>query len=140
MAVQKGSEVLLQLSNGASPPVYTTIGGDQGCEFEYEDGSGEYTHKTATGLWQLFLDGGTIRRLRVNLTFVDIDDSGLQTIFAALMGSGNRHISAKLLMPGFGDIVSTWHIPSFGYSGELDAAAAGSISLNSSGAPTFTAT
>lgn len=139
MAVQKGSEVLLGLSNGASPPSYTTIGGDQGAEFEYEDATGEFTHKSSSGLWQELMDGGTIRRLRVTLNFVDVDDASMQTIFAALMGASTRHQAIQITLPGFGTIVATWHIPSFSYNGETDNPARGTMQLQSAGAPTFTA-
>lgn len=140
MAIQKGSAVLVGLSNGASPPSYTTIGGDVGCEFEYEDATGEFTHKSSTQLWQEIMDGGTIRRLRITLNLVDIDDASMQTIFAALMGTSTRHQAMQLTLPGFGTIVATWHIPNLGYNGELDNPARTTLQLQSAGAPTFTAT
>jgi predicted secreted protein len=140
MAVQKGSAVLIGLSDGASPPNYTTSGGDVGCEFEFEDGTGEYTNKSSSGLWQEIMDGGTVRRLRATLNFVDIDDASLQTVFAALMGASARHQALQLTLPGFGTIVATWHINSFQYSGEVDNPARGVMQIQSAAAPTFTAT
>lgn len=139
MAVQKGSAVIFGLGDGASPEVFTTIGGDQNCDFQFTDGEAVYTNKSSSGLWQHRMDGGTVRDLRTTLSLVDVDDASMQTIVAALFAASTRHISGRLTLPGFGTVTATWQVTEFSNSGELDNPSRINLTLVSAGAPTFAA-
>lgn len=140
MPAQKGSEVLVALGDGSDPQNWTTIGGDQNSQIQYEDQEGVFTHKTSSNLWEEIMDGGTVRRLTITVDLVDIDDASVQTIVAALFGTSTRHQPLRFTMPGLGTVdADAWHIPNFSYSGELNNPSGMQLTAVAAEQPTFSA-
>lgn len=137
MAIQKGSEVLIGREDSTYSGSYNLIGGQQSGDLEVTDPTAEFTHKTSPGLWAEAMDGGTSRSVSVNIGGVVIDDSDLDAIFAAVMGSGARHQSYGFLLPGLGLVTATFHNPGFTASGELNNPEGFTLQGQSAGDVTF---
>jgi len=120
MTVKRGSEVLIGREDATYAGSYNIIGGQRSGEIQFDMGSAESTSKTSAGLWQEFMDGGTVRRISLDGGGVVVDDSDLDAIFAAVMGASTRHQELAFLLPGLGMIHASFHVPSFQTTGELD--------------------
>ena len=141
MTIQKGSDVRIALGDGASPEAFTNIGGDQNATVRFNDEEADFTNKGSTNLWRERMDGGTIRDVEIQCELVLLEDTSLDTIVAALFGTGSRHQSMRAVVPGFANIdCAAWHISEMSMGGSLNEAASCSFTARSAGAVTFTAT
>lgn len=140
MATGKGTEVLVKLGDGASPEVFTTLGGDQNAEIRFSDEMGDFTNKLSSGLWRELLDGGTTRAVQISCELVEVDNAQMQTIVDAIFGSSTRHQSIQAVLVNTGTVTGTFQVTEWRMGGRLNEAAAISLTLESAGAITYAAT
>lgn len=140
MAAQKGSALLLKIgataSGAASADTYTTIGGLRSNGITFNDEAVDVTTKDSAGIRELLANGG-IQTCSISGSGVFTDaatELTLRTAFAAADFS-----NFEVLLPELGTYQGKFMISSLEYTGEHNGEMTYSVSLESSGAFTFTA-
>jgi TP901-1 family phage major tail protein len=134
MAAQKGSSLLLKVGNGASPEVFTTIGGLRSTSITMNDEPVDVTNKDSSGVRTLLAQGGT--------TSYTISGSGVFTDAASettLRQKFNTSTFAnfQIIVPDFGTFTGAFMVASLEYAGEYNGEVTYSVTLESAGAITF---
>lgn len=137
MAKEPGTKVLLQLSDGASPPNYTTVLGQQNTELVGDTETDDITDKSQTG-WGSTMN--VLRRGTVNCQGKADwpDTTGLDAIRVAWESGAD--IGAKLLLNEAGaNYTGMWQVTSFNVSGTHTTASDFNFTLQNNGALTYAA-
>ncbi len=136
MAAQKGTLFLLKVGDGGGPETFTTVGGLKTASFNISTASVDVTNMSSNGMREL-LAGAGIQTMSLSGNGVFTDSAAEETVRA---NAAANSIDNYQLVAGNGD---TWQgaflITSYQRSGNFDGAEAFTISLESSGAITFTA-
>ena len=123
MAAQKGKLLLMKIGNGASPEVFTTIGGMRSNTLTMNDGA--RTILAQGGVNSITIAGSGV--------FTDsASETTLKTSFnlAAL-------INYQFLVPGFGTFTGAFMLTSLEYAGEYNGEVTYSFTFESAAAITF---
>jgi len=138
---EPGRLCLIKLGNGASPQVYTTVGGVRTTDINIDTGAVEITNKGSAG-YQEFLPGGGVYKLDITGQGV-FDDANAQikTIIAdASAAPGSQALVPLQIQFANGDLyTSKFIIKSLKRSGPYNDAETFDLSLSSSGTVTFAA-
>ena len=134
MAAQKGSSLLLKVGNGASPEVFTTIGGLRSTSITMNDEPVDVTNKDSSGVRALLAQGGT--------TSYTISGSGVFTDAASETTLRQKFNTAtfanfQVIVPDFGTFTGAFMVASLEYAGEYNGEVTYSVTLESAGAITF---
>ncbi len=72
MTAQRGDDVILKISNAATPETFATIGGLRGTDFSFNSRAIDTTHRATDG-WQELMNNAGIRSVTIqaNGTFTD---------------------------------------------------------------------
>jgi len=132
MAAQKGKEILIKRYNGTT---YDTVGGLRSKSFTLNKETVDITDSDSSSQWRELLAGAGVKSLSVSGSgvFKDSTAEGLvrSDFFADTLST------YQLVVPGLGTFSGTFDIPSIEYSGEYNAEAQFSLTLESAGAITF---
>lgn len=134
MAAQKGSAMLMKHGNGASPEVFTTIGGLRSTTITLNDEPVDVTNKDSSGVRALLIGAG--------VTTVSVSGSGVFTDAASEaslrgeMGAAAAN-NWQFLIPDFGTYTGAFILTSLEYAGEFNGEVTYSCSFESNGAITF---
>jgi len=113
MAAQKGKDLLLKISDGAS---YTTVAGLRANRLSFNAESVDTTHAESAGRWRELLDGAGIKRAAVagRGLFKDASSDALmrQTFFDGTIRNW------QVIIPDFGRIQGAFQVTSLDYRGE----------------------
>lgn len=135
MAAQKGKDLLLKVSDGAS--AFVTIGGLRTRRIALNADTVDVTDAESTGRWRELLGGAGLRRASVSGTGIFKDQASdvllRQAFFDALLRNW------QIVIPGLGILEGPFQISNLDYRGEHAAEVTFDISLDSAGALTFTA-
>ena len=134
MAAQKGKALLMKIGNGASPEVFTTIGGMRSNTLTMNDEMVDITTKDSDGARTILAQGG-VNSITIagSGVFTDLaSETTLKTSFnlAAL-------INYQFLVPNFGTFTGAFMLTSLEYAGEYNGEVTYSFTFESSGATTF---
>tara|TARA_Y100000361_G_C11155922_1_gene344128 strand:- start:2161 stop:2568 length:408 start_codon:yes stop_codon:yes gene_type:complete len=134
MAAQKGSALLLKIGNGGSPETFTTVGGLRSTEISLSDETVDVTNKDSSGNRTLLADAG--------IASVSISGSGVFTDAASETALKNAWNSATLsnyqvIIPDFGTYEGAFQVTALSYAGEFNGEVTYSVTLESSGAISF---
>ena len=136
MAAQKGILFLLKVGDGGGPETFTTVGGLKTASFNINTASVDVTNMGSNGMREL-LAGAGIQTMSLSGNGVFTDSAAEEIVRA---NAAANSIDNYQIVAGNGD---TWQgaflIKSYQRSGNFDGAEAFTISLESSGAITFTA-
>tara|TARA_R110000744_G_scaffold90512_1_gene175719 strand:+ start:8877 stop:9305 length:429 start_codon:yes stop_codon:yes gene_type:complete len=141
MAKQLGRSLLLKISDGASPDVYTAFAGLNSKSLTINNSSIDVTTPDATtpggALWAESLDGLKAVSVSGDGIFLDeTDEEGRLNTVAMLADSTSNF---QILVPGFGTYTGSFRVASFDFGGESEGAVTFSTSLESNGAIVFAA-
>jgi TP901-1 family phage major tail protein len=135
MAAQKGKDLLLKISDGAS--AFVTIGGLRTRRIALNADAVDVTDAESAGRWRELLAGAGLRRASVSGTGIFKDQASdillRQVFFDGLLRNW------QVVIPGLGVLEGLFQISNLDYRGEHAAEATFDISLDSAGALTFTA-
>ena len=134
MAAQQGKALLMKIGNGASPEVFTTIGGMRSNTLTMNDEMVDITTKDSDGARTILAQGG-VNSITIagSGVFTDLaSETTLKTSFnlAAL-------INYQFLVPNFGTFTGAFMLTSLEYAGEYNGEVTYSFTFESSGATTF---
>ena len=134
MAAQKGSALLMKIGDGASPEVFTTIGGMRSTSISMNDEMVDITNKDSGRARALLAQGG--------INSMTISGSGVFTDSASEATLEGKFDSATLsnyqfLVPDFGTYTGSFMLTTLEYSGEYNDSVQYSFTFESNGAITF---
>lgn len=135
MAAQKGSSLLIKIGAG-SPEAFTTVGGLRSTSISLNDEAVDVTTIDSSNQRELLANGG-IQTISISGSGVFTDaasESTLRTAFGASSFS-----NYQVIVPDFGTYEGAFMIASLEYAGEYNGEVTYSVTLESSGAISFTA-
>lgn len=135
MAAQKGASLLLKIGDGGSPESFTTVGGLRSTEISLADESVDVTNKDSSGNRTLLADAG--------IASVSISGSGVFTDAASETTLKNQWNASsfsnyQVIIPDFGTYQGAFQLTALSYAGEHNGEVTYNVSLESSGAISFT--
>ena len=148
MAAQKGSALLLKIGDGASPEVFTTVGGLRSTSITMNDEAVDVTTKDSLGHRGL-LAGGGVNSVSVSGSGVFTDaasETSLKSAYFAQQNTSDGSSSQtpafnnyQIIIPDFGTMTGSFMIASLEYAGEYNGEVTYSVTLESAGYITFAA-
>lgn len=130
MAAQKGRGMLLKISNGASPPTFTTVGGIREKNLTINNETVDITTSNTAPWRQLLADAG-MRSVSVSGSGVFEDEAAINTV-EELALSGN--LQEFQMIFGNSDLFQgLFQVASFQYAGAHNAEQTYNITLESAG-------
>ena len=133
MAAQRGKALLLKVDISGT---MTTIGGMRSTSMTLNDEAVDITNKDS-GSQRELLPAGGILSMSITASGVFTDSTAEQTLRSAYGTSTFK--SYIVIVPDLGTYAGTFMIASLEYAGEYNGEATYSVTLESSGAVTFTA-
>jgi TP901-1 family phage major tail protein len=134
MAAQKGKDLLIKISDGAS---FTTVAGLRARRLAFNAETVDVTHAESAGRWRELLDGAGIKRAAVSGRglFKDATSEALmrQTFFDGAVKT------YQAVIPDFGTVEGSFQITSLEFAGEHDGEVTYELALESAGALSFVA-
>ena len=134
MAAQQGKALLMKIGDGASPEVFTTIGGMRSNTLTMNDEMVDITNKDSAGARTILAQGG-VNSITVAGSGVFTDSASETTL------KGKFNVSAltnyQFLVPNFGTFTGSFMLTTLEYAGEYNGEVTYSFTFESSGAITF---
>ena len=134
MAAQKGAALLLKINTTGS--TYVTVGGLRSTSITLNDEAVDVTNKDSSGNRELLADGG-IHSMSVSGSGVFTDAATETTLKDAMNATAFKNF--QILVPDFGTYTGAFMVASLEYAGEYNGEVTYSVTLESSGAITFSA-
>ena len=135
MPAQKGSAFLLKISNGSVPAAYQTVAGLRTTQMSVTGDAVVVTSKDSGG-WRELLSGGGIKSMSFSGGGTVTDKASLVVFQDALFDGTLRDV--EVIVPRVGTFAAEFAVSALELSGEHNADIQFTISLESSGAVTFT--
>lgn len=134
MAAQKGAALLLKVGNGASPEVFTTIGGLRSTSITMNEEPVDITNKDSSGVRTLLAQGGVVSyTIAGSGVFTDAaSETTLRQKFNA-----SAFANFQVIVPDFGTFTGAFMVASLEYAGEYNGEVTYSVTLESAGTITF---
>ncbi|MGZ3306251.1 MAG: phage major tail protein, TP901-1 family [Asticcacaulis sp.] len=136
MAVQKGRDLLLKLSDGADVPTYVTVAGLRARTVSLNARTVEVTDSESNG-WRQLLEGAGIRSLAVSGSGVFRDAASDALMRQAFFTQAQS--DWQIVVPGFGTFSGPFLIAALEYAGAHDGEATFALTLASAGEVAFVA-
>lgn len=136
MAAQKGAELLIKVGDGGSPESFTTIGGLRSNEIQLNDEAVDTTNKDSSGNRELLANGG-IHSMTISGSGVFTDAASEETLRTKM--NATSFANYQFVIPDFGTYEGAFMVESLSYAGEYNGEVTYSVTLQSSGAITYTA-
>lgn len=133
MAAQKGAALLLKINTTGS--TYVTVGGLRSTSITLNDEAVDVTNKDSSGNRTLLADGG-IHSISVSGSGVFTDAASETTLKDAMNASTFKNF--QVIIPDFGTYAGAFMVATLEYAGEHNGEVTYSVTLESSGAITFT--
>ena len=133
MAAQKGAALLLKINTTGS--TFVTVGGLRSTSITLNDEAVDVTNKDSSGNRTLLADGG-IHSVSVSGSGVFTDAASETTLKDAMNASTFK--TFQVIVPDFGTYEGSFMVASLEYAGEYNGEVTYSVTLESSGAITFT--
>ena len=134
MAVQKGSELLVKVGNGASPEVFTTVAGLQDTSISINQEMVDVTTKDSSRVRTLLAQGG-VKSFTISGSGIFTDAASEQTILTNFDGS--TFSNYQFLVPDYNTFTGSFQITSLEYSGSYNASVQYTMTFESAGAITI---
>ena len=133
MAAQKGAALLLKINTTGT--TYVTVGGLRSTSITLNDEAVDVTNKDSSGNRTLLADGG-VHSVSVSGSGVFTDAASETTLKDAMNAAAFKNF--QVIIPDFGTYAGAFMVASLEYSGEFNGEVTYSVTLESSGAITFT--
>jgi TP901-1 family phage major tail protein len=136
MAAEKGSAFLLKLSNGATPPIFTTLAGLRATGLTINSDAVNITNKDSNG-WRTLLSGAGLRSVSLTGSGV-FTNSTAETQLRTNAMTGVLD-SYRIVFESGDSLSGQFLITRLDYSGDYNGERTYAVSLESSGATEFVA-
>lgn len=138
MAAKKGSDLLLRLGDGGSPPVYTAIAGLRTKSIAFNGEVVDITNSDDGDKWRRLLAAAGVKSVTITAAGVLTNVAGDQTLRSLFFSGAHRDV--QMVLPDFVTIEGLFQISALEYSGEHNAEEQFSVTLESAGTIYTTAT
>ena len=135
MFAQKGRDILLKLSDGNDPAVFTTVGGLRTQSLSLNTDSIYVTHATSGG-WRELLAGAGLRQASVSGNGIFLDGDAAKFVRDVFFTGDIREW--RLVFPGMGTLAGVFQISTLDYAGDYKGEVTFSLTLESAGTITLT--
>ena len=135
MAAQAGKDVLLTLSDGADPPVFTPVAGVRAKTLSLNAGVIDATHSQSPGRWRELIAGAGVRSASLTGSGVFVDAASDAEVRRLFFDQLRR--DWRLVVPDFGALKGPFLVTKLDYAGRHDGEATYSLTLASAGELTF---
>jgi predicted secreted protein len=137
MAKEKGTKVLLQVSDGTSPGVFTTLAGQRDTSLGRTSEPIDVTDK-ASGDWREFLAGPLDMTVNASGVADWPDTAGLEALRVKF--EANESVECRILLNNSGDYYqANFSILDLSIQGRFDGATEYTLQLRASSQPQYTA-
>ncbi|OWU83808.1 hypothetical protein ATO6_15355 [Oceanicola sp. 22II-s10i] len=140
MAKQNGRELLVKIGDGEVSEAFATLCGLNSKSITINNNEVDVTTPDCTtpggALWTEVLSGAKRVSISGNGFF---EDSTAETRLNTVAMSADARANFQIIVPDFGTFEGEFHLASCEYGGETEGGVTYTITLNSSGAVTFTA-
>jgi TP901-1 family phage major tail protein len=136
MAVQKGRDLLLKISDGAESPTFVTVAGLRARTVSLNARTVDVTDSGSNG-WRELLEGAGVRSMAVSGSGVFRDASSDALMREVFFSQSPR--AWQVIVPDFGTFSGSFLIAALEYAGQHDGEATFSLSLASAGEVSFAA-
>ena len=134
MGAQKGKDLLVKISNGAS---FVTVAGLRSRKIAFNTEIVDITHAESADRWRELLDGAGVKRASIagRGLFKDAatDELMRQTFFNGAVKN------FQIVIPDFGTVAGAFQITSLEFAGEHNGEVTYEMAMESAGALTFAA-
>ena len=135
MTAQKGSDLLVKISDGAGG--FTTVAGLRTRRLAFNAETVDVTHAESANRWRELLDGAGVKRASVTGRglFKDAasDAAMRQTFFDGTV------VSYQIVIPDFGTVQGPFQLTNLEFAGEYNGEVTYDVAMESAGELTFTA-
>lgn len=140
MATQQGRELLIKMGDGESSETFTTVCGLTSKSIGINGNTYDVTTATCgdegSALWQELQAG--VKSVQASGNGIFKDETAEADLVAAALGD-TTSTNFQVIVPDFGTFAGAFFIETLEFGGEQEGAVSVSLSLNSTGAVTFTA-
>ena len=136
MTAQSGSDFLLKIGDGASPEVFTTVGGFQTNAITLGEQSVETTNKSSPDRFREAMRAG-LKTVAISGNGIFTDSASEESVRANYFGSSIANW--QIVIPDFGTLEGPFVLTQLEYTGPNNEAVTYSVSLESAGSVSFTA-
>ncbi len=137
MGAQRGDQIFLKLGDGASPEVFTAIGGLRTKTITINSETVDVTSADDTSKWRQLLEGAGVKNIEVSGSGVFKDATSLADVNTAALGQ--THNNWQIVVPGLGTFEGLFQISSHQLGGDYNGEATYETTLQSAGDIDFTA-
>jgi TP901-1 family phage major tail protein len=134
MGAQKGKDLLLKMSDGAS---FVTVAGLRSRRIAFNAEIVDITNAESTDRWRELLAGSGVKRASLSCRGL-FKDAASDALVRQAFFDGTIH-DCQVVVPDFGTIEGMFQISSLEFSGEHNGEVTFDLALESAGALTFTA-
>tara|TARA_R100001509_G_scaffold152790_1_gene113291 strand:- start:69 stop:485 length:417 start_codon:yes stop_codon:yes gene_type:complete len=131
MAAQKGRALLMKIGDGASPEVFTTIGGMRSTSITLNDEAVDITNKDSTNDARVLLAQGGIKSASVSGNGVFTDSASETTLYGQWHASSFKNY--QFLVPDLITFTGAFMLETLEYAGEFNGEVTYSFSFQSAG-------
>lgn len=138
MAAQKGRDVLIKVSDGATPtPTFNNIGGLRSRAISLNQEQVDVTDGESTNQWRELLANAGIRSASITGSGIFKDSASEEDVRGYFFDGS--HEDYQFVIPDFGTIEGPFQVAALDYAGEHNDSATYSMTFESAGALTWTA-
>ena len=135
MAAQKGRDVLLKISDGATPPSFVTVAGLRARSIALNARTVDVTDADSAGRWRELLEGAGVRQATVSGAGVFRDAASDALVREAFFAQSAP--VWRLVVPDFGVMEGPFVVSALEYAGDHEGEATYALTLASAGAIGF---
>ena len=136
MACDKGRDILLKISDGTSPGVFTAIGGLQSRTFTINNEAVDITNSDTAPFREL-CSGAGIKNVTFSGTGVFKDDAAINLMENLAIATDTNEEEFQVVMGNNDFYQGVFHLTTFEYSGEVNGARQYNVSLENAGVVTL---
>lgn len=133
-----GRSILVYIKDNAGTPAYQAIAGLRSRAIKLNSESVDITNADSTNQWRELLDATGIKSATISGDGVFKDNAATEEVREAFFAGSHR--DWKFSIPGFGDVVMAGRITELTFSGGYNDAVMVSMTVESAGEVTWTAT
>jgi TP901-1 family phage major tail protein len=135
MATQRGKDLLLKLDDGTG--AFVTVAGLRSRRIAFSSDTVDVTTADSPDRWRELLSGAGVRRAHVTGAGVFRDQASDAAVRALFFSGAIR--AWQIVLPDFGVVEGPFLLAALDFSGSHDGELTFELTLESAGAPTFTA-
>ena len=138
MSGQDGANLLLKIGDGASPQIFTTIGGCRTNQIALNEEMVDITNKSSANKMRELLRAG-VKSVSCSGEGVFVDDAAIETVRGYFFATDGLFVDFELIVPDFGTFMGPFLLTNLTFDGPDKDAVQQNMGVESAGDVAFTA-